>query len=98
MYRFARAYQDEFDLLFPLSKCCQIRQSTMGKLLMVYNTIDGLSGALRKSLQTEIVQPILTESHLEALDRRLVKVLEVIYSCVGMNGKDVKNIIIDDGY
>ena len=65
---------------------------------MVYNTTDGLSGSLRKSLQTEIVQPILTESHLEALDRRLVKVLEVIYSCVGMNGKDVNNTIIDDGF
>jgi hypothetical protein len=62
--------------------------------MKIYNTTDGLGEAIRKSLETEIVQPLLTEAHIEALDRRLVKVLEVIYGCVGMNGRDVTNVVI----
>ena len=81
--RFARSYQDDFDLLYPLYKCCQIRLSTFEKLMNAYQREGRLSGAMRTSMRTEVVQPLLTKDQLLALDRRIVKVLEVIYGCIG---------------
>lgn len=94
-YRFVRSYQDEFDLLYPLYKCCEIRLSTFEKLISVYQREGRLSAAMKTSLQTELVQPLLTEQQLLALDRRIVKILEVIYACIGKNNE---NVLVDDGY
>ncbi|KAK2164145.1 hypothetical protein LSH36_68g07014 [Paralvinella palmiformis] len=92
---FARSYQDEFDLLYPMYKCCKIRQSTFEKLINVYQKEGGLREAMRRSLKSELVHPLLTEDQLFALDRRLVKVLEAIYGCIGTN---IEGVIINDGY
>ena len=94
-FRFARSYQDEFDLLYPMYKCCKIRQSTFEKLINVYQKEGGLREAMRRSLKSELVHPLLTEDQLFALDRRLVKVLEAIYGCIGTN---IEGVIINDGY
>ena len=95
-YSFARSYQDEFDLLYPLYKCCKIRRSSLNNLLQVYRSPTRLTEAMRISLQREPVQPLLSEAHLHALDRRLVKVLEVIYGCIGKDGKGARSVIVDD--
>jgi len=61
----------------------------------VYQKEGGLREAMRRSLKSELVHPLLTEDQLFALDRRLVKVLEVIYGCIGTN---IEGVIINDGY
>lgn len=47
-----------------------------------------LSDVMRESLERDLLQPILTEPHLLALDRRLQKVLRVVQRCLRRLGED----------
>lgn len=47
-----------------------------------------LSDVMKESLEKDVLQPILTEPHLLALDRRLQKVLRVVQRCIRRLGKD----------
>mgnify|MGYP002653246211 CR=1 FL=1 len=51
---------------------------------------------MRKSLTSDPVSPILTEAHLQALDRRLAIILESIRQC--SLRRPIEDILIDDGF
>nr|XP_057917225.1 pseudokinase FAM20A [Doryrhamphus excisus] len=85
---FGKHSQDEMSILAPLSQCCMIKRSTLLRLQLLAQTQFQLSDVMRESLQKDPLQPILTEPHLSALDRRLHKILRVVQRCVRRLGKD----------
>lgn len=81
-------------ILAPIYQCCQIRYSTFLKLAKLYVGPEKLSSETRSSLSIDSISPILTEPHLYALDRRVIKVLKEIYTCIE-DGKPIDEVIID---
>lgn len=65
-----------------------IKRSTLLRLQLLVRPEYRLSDVMRESLGTDPLQPILTEPHLSALDRRLQKVLRVVQRCVRRLGED----------
>lgn len=72
--------------------CCvanlRIKSSTLLRLQLLAQPQYRLSDVMRESLQTDRLQPVLTEPHLAALDRRLQKVLRVVQRCVRRLGEE----------
>jgi hypothetical protein len=64
------------------------------RLKYLYKT--GFSKLLDESLRDDPLYPILTRSHLEAIDRRLEIVLNEINTCIS-NFKPYE-VLVDDGY
>ncbi|KAI3364971.1 hypothetical protein L3Q82_001141 [Scortum barcoo] len=85
---FGKHSQDEMSILAPLSQCCMIKRSTLLRLQLLARAEFRLSDVMRESLEGDPLQPILTEPHLLALDRRLEKVLRVVQRCVRRLGED----------
>ncbi|KAG5669134.1 hypothetical protein PVAND_017030 [Polypedilum vanderplanki] len=79
---FGRAYHDEISILAPMLQCCMIRASTLETLLKFHNGPKKLSDAMRESMKVDPIAPILIEPHLEALDRRVVIILQGIRDCL----------------
>lgn len=73
-----------------------IRLSTVDRLLQLYHGPDRLSDVMRRSLEADDLESVLTEAHLASLDRRLYIVLEEIYRCT-QNPKGNNEVVIDDG-
>jgi len=99
--RFGRARHDELSILAPLYQCCVVRLSTVRTLLDFYTSPPDhkLSDRMRRSLETDPLNPILTEAHLQALDRRIGVVLNQINRCVsGTNDGDREQVIVIDGW
>lgn len=71
-----------------LSPRLRIKRSTLLRLQLLSRPEYRLSDVMRESLQGDPLQPILTEPHLLALDRRLQKVLRVVQRCVRRLGED----------
>ncbi|XP_037547286.1 pseudokinase FAM20A [Nematolebias whitei] len=86
---FGKHSHDEMSILAPLSQCCMIKYSTLLRLQLLARSEFRLSDVMRESLLTDPLQPVLTEPHLLALDRRLQKVLRMVQRCVWRLGKDV---------
>ncbi|XP_057681652.1 pseudokinase FAM20A [Corythoichthys intestinalis] len=78
---FGKHSQDEMSILAPLSQCCMIKRSTLLRLQLLAQPEFRLSDVMRESLLKDTLQPILTEAHLAALDRRLLKILRVVQRC-----------------
>ncbi|KAM9784575.1 extracellular serine/threonine protein kinase FAM20C-like isoform 1-T1 [Syngnathus typhle] len=81
---FGRHSQDELSILAPLQQCCRIRRSTLLRLRLLSHPNFRLSDVMRESLAEDplaAVAPLLSESHLTALDRRLATVLQVVETC-----------------
>ena len=85
---------------FPLILLCSslsfsaffsIRFSTWQTLLSLQNSI--LSTVLKEVLLADPLQPILTSQHLQAIDRRLEKVLHEVEKCIQANG--LKTVIFE---
>lgn len=91
---FGKTLHDEMSILAPIYQCCQIRYSTFIKLVKLYLGPDKMSSLMRTSLAKDSISPILTEPHLYALDRRIIKVLKEIYTCI-QEGRDVEEVIVD---
>lgn len=91
---FGKSIHDEMSILAPIYQCCQIRYSTFLKLAKLYVGPEKLSSETRQSLSKDSISPILTEPHLYALDRRVIKVLKEIYTCIE-DGKPIDEVIID---
>ncbi|KAF5887982.1 pseudokinase FAM20A [Clarias magur] len=72
---FGRHAHDEMSILAPLTQCCMIKRSTLLRLQLLTQTEYRLSDVMRESLARDPLRPILTEPHLQALDRRLERVL-----------------------
>ncbi|XP_054615618.1 extracellular serine/threonine protein kinase FAM20C-like [Dunckerocampus dactyliophorus] len=81
---FGRHSQDEMSILAPLQQCCRIRRSTLLRLHLLSLPDFRLSDVMRESLAQDplaVVAPLLSELHLNALDRRLATVLHVVKTC-----------------
>lgn len=73
-----------------------IRLSTLAKLMKLYHGPDSLSQVMRQSMSVDPVAPILTENHLDALDRRVSKIIAVVDGCI-REGRSWDDVVIDDG-
>ncbi|NXX98833.1 FA20C kinase, partial [Centropus bengalensis] len=74
--------RDEPSILAPLQQCCSIKKSTYLRLQLLATKPYRLSDLLREALATDPLSPVLAEPHLQALDRRLEKVLAVVGHCL----------------
>ncbi|XP_004617325.1 extracellular serine/threonine protein kinase FAM20C [Sorex araneus] len=91
---FGKYSHDELSILAPLQQCCRIRKSTHLRLQLLAKEEYKLSLLMAESLQEDRVAPILYRPHLEALDRRLRIVLQVIQDCVEKDG--LGSVVQDD--
>lgn len=91
---FGRSGYDEMSILAPIYQCCLIRYTTFIKLIKLYLGPDRLSILMRQSMKRDVVNPVLTETHLTALDRRVIKILKAIHECIETN--PYTDVIIDD--
>ncbi|TKS91695.1 Extracellular serine/threonine protein kinase FAM20C [Collichthys lucidus] len=92
---FGRHSRDEPSILAPLQQCCRIRRSTFLRLSLLSLPGFRLSDVMRDSLLQDPlagVSPLLSESHLSALERRLATVLQVVQSCRHQH----EDVIYDD--
>ncbi|CAG9864003.1 unnamed protein product [Phyllotreta striolata] len=79
---FGKPFHDELSILAPVIQCCLIRQSTLETLIKFHNGQTKLSEAMRISMSSDPISPILWEPHYEALDRRVEIVLRTIRDCL----------------
>uniref|UniRef100_A0A4W4E8D6 FAM20 C-terminal domain-containing protein n=1 Tax=Electrophorus electricus TaxID=8005 RepID=A0A4W4E8D6_ELEEL len=84
---FGRHSHDEMSILAPLIQCCIIKRSTLLRLRLLARPEYRLSDVMRDSLGRDPLKPILTEPHLQALDRRLEHVLRTVVRCVKRLGE-----------
>jgi hypothetical protein len=80
--------------LLPTLAVFQLYLVSFVKLVKLYIGPDKLSSVMRDSLAKDSISPILTEPFLFALDRRVIKVLKEIFTCL-QDGKNIDDIIID---
>ncbi|KAG8190246.1 hypothetical protein JTE90_001330 [Oedothorax gibbosus] len=85
---FGKANHDELSILAPLYQCCFIHITTFHRLLQLQLNPMKLSSLMRCSLYKDPLNPVLLDSHLEALDRRLEIVLNVLHDCIKKNSVD----------
>ncbi|XP_070803856.1 extracellular serine/threonine protein kinase FAM20C-like [Pituophis catenifer annectens] len=91
---FGRHSHDEMSILTPLRQCCIIKKSTFLRLQLLATEPFRLSDVMRESLASDPLSPVLSEPHLEALDRRLKKILAMVENCRKADGHE--EVIIDD--
>lgn len=96
-FSFGKSHHDELTILAPVYQCCLIRYSTLLKLFHFYQGPVPLSQLMQQSMAADALFPILTDSHLQALDRRVGIVLRTVYECI-MRGNAVADVIVDDGF
>ncbi|XP_071507967.1 glycosaminoglycan xylosylkinase-like [Diadema antillarum] len=88
---FGNPYLDEGTILAPIYQCCRLRRSTW-TTLQQYK--DGrLSHVMSQVLQHDPIAPVLTNWHLEALDRRLNDIIDTVHNCFTKHGEDV--VLVD---
>ncbi|KAF6199042.1 hypothetical protein GE061_007067 [Apolygus lucorum] len=96
---FGRPFDDELTILAPLLQCCVIRSSTLETLLRFHTGEKRLSDAMRESMASDPVAPVLWEPHLVALDRRVGKILSAVRDCLSKTTSDdselPKSIVVD---
>uniref|UniRef100_A0A6Q2Z3X6 FAM20 C-terminal domain-containing protein n=1 Tax=Esox lucius TaxID=8010 RepID=A0A6Q2Z3X6_ESOLU len=84
---FGKHSRDEISILAPLSQCCIIKRSTWLRLRLLSQDRYRLSDVMRESLGGDTLRPVLAEPHLQALDRRLQRVLKSVHRCVRRLGE-----------
>uniref|UniRef100_A0A3B4B486 FAM20 C-terminal domain-containing protein n=1 Tax=Periophthalmus magnuspinnatus TaxID=409849 RepID=A0A3B4B486_9GOBI len=89
---FGNAALDERSILAPLYQCCMVRVSTWNRLNLLRNGV--LSSAMRQALAFDPIHPVLAETHLAALDRRLSGIIATVKQCMEASGPD--NTLIED--
>ena len=77
-------------------QCCVIRQATISMLLSYHSGPVSLSAALNRSLSSDPISPVLTSQHLEAVDRRVGLVLQVVRECLDAANTEEEVIFIRD--
>lgn len=97
---FGRPYKDDFSILAPLYQCCQIRKSTFAKFSLLAHGEVLLSQLVQFSMAKDPLQkrePLLTKAHLDALDRRVRLVLDVVNNdCIKRRRLSQSSVIVDD--
>ncbi|KAF4085435.1 hypothetical protein AMELA_G00118050 [Ameiurus melas] len=91
---FGRHSYDEMSILAPLTQCCMIKRSTLLRLQLLMQPEYRLSDLMRESLARDPLRPILTEHHLQALDRRLERVVKSVSRCMKKLG-EAKVVVTD---
>ncbi|XP_012669912.2 extracellular serine/threonine protein kinase FAM20C [Clupea harengus] len=91
---FGKHSHDEVSILVPLSQCCRVKKSTHLRLQLLAKEELKLSTLMEESLQQDRLVPILIRPHLEAMDRRLRLVLQVLSDCVEKEG--YASVVEDD--
>lgn len=91
---FGKPYHDEVSILAPILQCCMIRTSTLATLLRYHNGPKKLSAAMRDSMATDPINPVLWEPHLAALDRRVQIILLGIRDCI--NKSDANEVVLNN--
>ncbi|XP_010872526.1 extracellular serine/threonine protein kinase FAM20C [Esox lucius] len=92
---FGKHSHDELSILVPLSQCCRVRRSTHLRLQLLAKEEYQLSHLMEESLVRDRLHPVLIQPHLEAMDRRLRLVLQVLAVCVEKEG--YSNVVeVDD--
>ncbi|KTG37732.1 hypothetical protein cypCar_00032576 [Cyprinus carpio] len=71
-----------------------IKRSTLFRLKLLAQSEYRLSDVMRESLSRDPLTPVLTEDHLQALDRRLGQVLRTVGKCVKKLGEP--QVVITD--
>uniref|UniRef100_A0A182FMH9 FAM20 C-terminal domain-containing protein n=2 Tax=Anopheles albimanus TaxID=7167 RepID=A0A182FMH9_ANOAL len=81
---FGNPFVDHLDILAPLYQCCIIRRSTWMRL----TTFSGgaLTELLREIDRLDPLQPLLTEAHYLALERRLLYIFSTVELCRQKHG------------
>ncbi|XP_065597360.1 extracellular serine/threonine protein kinase FAM20C-like isoform X1 [Cyrtonyx montezumae] len=87
--------RDELSILAPLQQCCSIKKSTYLRLQLLATEPYRLSELLREALATDPLAPVLAEPHLQALDRRLGKVLAAVGRCLATVAQS-HHVLVDD--
>ncbi|XP_041272713.1 extracellular serine/threonine protein kinase FAM20C-like isoform X2 [Onychostruthus taczanowskii] len=87
--------RDEPSILAPLQQCCSIKKSTYLRLQLLATQPYRLSDVLREALAADPLAPVLAEPHLQALDRRLGKVLVAVGHCLARAAHQEK-VLVDD--
>nr|XP_054770184.1 glycosaminoglycan xylosylkinase-like [Lytechinus pictus] len=84
---FGNPYLDEGTILAPIYQCCRLRRSTWNTLQQFK---DGrLSQVMSQVLSHDPIAPVLTNWHLEALDRRLNDIIDTMHNCFTKHGEDI---------
>ncbi|KAM4722834.1 extracellular serine/threonine protein kinase FAM20C-like [Rhinophrynus dorsalis] len=91
---FGRHSYDDLSILAPLQQCCRIKKSTLQRLQLLSSDAYRLSDLMRESLSMDPLNPILSEPHLSALDRRLAFILKVVRQC--LKKEDQQKVVHDD--
>ena len=97
MFRFGKTKYDDVSILAPLYQCCLMRASTVRKLLAFQRGPEHLSDRLRSSLANDLLPGVLTEAHLEAVDRRVAIILEHMLACTQDAAGSERRLFIEDG-
>lgn len=91
---FGRYDTDDLSILSPIRQCCFFRYTTFSRLYRVYR--DGFSKLVAESLKKgEILETILVDEYLIALDRRLQILFATIDTCI--KTYTAAGVMIDDG-
>ncbi|XP_026993472.1 extracellular serine/threonine protein kinase FAM20C [Tachysurus fulvidraco] len=91
---FGKHSHDEVSILAPLSQCCRVKKSTHLRLQLLAKEEYKLGVLMEESLQRDSLTPILILPHLEAMDRRLRLVLQVLADCIEKEG--YSSVVEDD--
>ncbi|XP_071380266.1 extracellular serine/threonine protein kinase FAM20C-like [Centroberyx affinis] len=91
---FGKHSHDELSILVPLSQCCRVRKSTHVRLQLLAKEEYQLSSLMEESLLRDRLSPVLIQPHLQAMDRRLRLVLQVLSGCMEKEG--YANVVEDD--
>ncbi|KAG7459425.1 hypothetical protein MATL_G00210610 [Megalops atlanticus] len=91
---FGKYSHDEVSILAPLSQCCRVKRSTHQRLQLLAKEEYKLSGLMAESLERDRLAPVLFGPHLQALDRRLRLVLQVLAACIEKEG--YASVVEDD--
>lgn len=88
---FGNPYLHEKSILAPIRQCCILRKTTHAKLLTLRNGV--LTRMLVEAMSNDPIRPILTQPHLDAMNLRLIDVLETVERCIEVKGRD--NVLLD---
>ncbi|XP_028394809.1 glycosaminoglycan xylosylkinase-like [Dendronephthya gigantea] len=81
---------DELSILAPLYQCCRILRSTWERIKSLSNQNNKkLSEVLKESLSSEPLSPVLSQKHLDAIDRRLKMIVKYVEACIKIHGESV---------
>ncbi|KAM6905091.1 extracellular serine/threonine protein kinase FAM20C isoform 2-T2 [Xenentodon cancila] len=91
---FGKHSHDEVSILVPLSQCCRVRKSTYLRIQLLAKEEYQLSSLMEESLLRDRLSPVLIQPHLQAMDRRLRLVLQVLAGCIEKEG--YVNVVEED--